>query len=69
MAVQQEPIFYAHAEKVGMDTKKKVCPNHLEPILKKYFEFKKNIIQSYDGSHFNRQKFLNLGFEKGVIKQ
>jgi len=67
-AIQQEPIFYAHAEKVGMDTKKKVCPNHLEPILKKYFEFKKKVIASYDGLHFNRQKFLNQEFEKGKIE-
>jgi type I restriction-modification system DNA methylase subunit len=67
-AVQQEPIFYAHAEKVGMDTKKKVCPNHLEPTLERYFEFKNKVIASYDGLHFNRQKFLNQGFEKGKIE-
>lgn len=67
-AVQKEPIFYAHAEKVGMDTKKKVCPNHLEPILEKYFEFKKKVIASYDGLHFNREKFINQGFEKGKIE-
>jgi len=67
-AVQQEPIFYAHAEKVGMDTKKKVCLNHLEPTLERYFEFKNKVIASYDGLHFNRQKFLNQGFEKGKIE-
>ena len=67
-AVQQEPIFYAHAERVGMDTKKKVCPNDLEPTLEKYFEFKNEVIASYDGLHFNRQKFLNQGFEKGKIE-
>lgn len=66
--VQQEPIFYAHAEKVGMDTKKKVCANHLEPILEKYFVFKKKIIASYDGLHFNKQKFLAQGFERGRIE-
>ena len=67
-AVQQEPIFYAHAERVGMDTKKKVCPNDLEPTLEKYFKFKNEVIASYDGLHFNRQKFLNQGFEKGKIE-
>jgi len=67
-AVQQEPIFFAHTERVGMDTKKKVCPNHLEPILGKFFEFKNKVIASYDGLHFNRQKFLNQGFEKGTIE-
>ncbi len=67
-AIQQEPIFYAHSEKVGMDTKKKVCPNHLEPILEKYFVFKNKVITSYDGLHFNKQKFLNQGFEKGKIE-
>ena len=66
-AVQKEPIFYAHVGKVGMNTKKKVCPNHLEPILEKYFEFKKKVEVSYDGLHFNRQEFLNRGFEKGTI--
>lgn len=67
-AVQQEPIFYAHVEKVGMDTKKKVCPNHLEPILKKYFEFKEKVLISYDRLQFNKEKFLNQGFKKGKIE-
>lgn len=67
-AVQQEPIFYAHAEKVGMDTKKKVCANHLESILEKSFEFKKKVMASYDGLQFNKQKFLSRGFEKGLIE-
>jgi len=67
-SVQQEPIFYAHVEKVGLDTKKKVCPNHLEPILKKYFEFKEKVLTSYDGLQFNKEKFLNQGFKKGKIE-
>lgn len=66
-SVQQEPIFYAHAEKVGMDRKKKVCANHLESILHKYFEFKDNLFKSYEGLQFNRQKFQDQGFEKGKI--
>jgi type I restriction-modification system DNA methylase subunit len=67
-AVQQEPIFYAHVEKVGMDTKKKVCSNHLEPIWEKYFEFRTKVIESYDGLHFNKRKFLAQRFEKGRIE-
>jgi len=70
-AIQREPIFFAHAEKVGMDTKKKVCPNHLfnngNDILSKYQEFKTVVSDSYDGLQFNREKFLNQGFEKGII--
>lgn len=67
-AEQQEPIFYAHAEKVGVDTKRKICSNHLESILEKYLEFKKNVLSSYDGLHFNKEKFLNKKFEKGIIE-
>ncbi len=70
-AIQQEPIFFAHAEKVGIDTKKKVCPNHLfnsgGDILTKYKEFKTNILTSYDGVHFSRARFLESGFTKGKI--
>lgn len=72
-AIQQEPIFFAHAEKVGIDTRKRVCPNHLfnerDDILSKYFEFKKNVLGSYVDSVFNRQRFLEQGFEKGVISE
>jgi type I restriction-modification system DNA methylase subunit len=67
-AVQQEPIFYAHSERVGMDTKKKVCPNHLEPILNKYFEFKRKVEASYEGLNFDKRKFLDQEFEKGEIQ-
>jgi type I restriction-modification system DNA methylase subunit len=70
-AMQKEPIFYAHAERVGIDTKKKVCPNHLfnsgNDILSKYIEFKKKVLASYAGAHFDKTKFLSQGFEKGRI--
>lgn len=70
-AVQQEPIFYAHAEKVGIDTKKKVCHNHLfndgNDILSKFMEFKDNVLASYDGYHFDRTRFLNQGFTGGKL--
>ena len=67
-ATQKEPIFFAHAEKVGINTRKKVCADHLEPILEKYFEFKSKVITCYeDGIQFNQQRFLEQGFEKGAI--
>lgn len=71
-ATQQEPIFFAHAEKVGIDTKKKVCANHLfnsgNDILSKYLEFKKRVTASYEGTHFNKVKFLGFGQYQGEFK-
>ena len=32
-AIQKEPIFFAHVDKVGVDTKRKECENHLDRIL------------------------------------
>ena len=66
-AKQQEPIFFAHAEKVGMTTKRKPCPNHLENVLEEYFKFKKLVFESYDGFVFNKHRFEELGFKGGVI--
>lgn len=70
-AIQQEPIFFAHAEKVGINTKKKVCPNHLfnsgNDILTKYREFKEKVLAAYEGVHFSKQKFLEQGFINGAI--
>ena len=74
-AKQLEPTFFAHAEKVGINTKKKACPNYLfsvfnggNDVLSKYQEFRKVVLDSYDGLRFNRQEFLNQGFEAGEIK-
>jgi type I restriction-modification system DNA methylase subunit len=66
-AKQIEPIFYAHAEKVGVDTRRKICENHLisgtgQDILTKFKEFKEKILASYDGLHFNRDRFEKLEF-------
>ena len=62
--VQQEPIFYAHAEKVGINTRKKICPNHLiddpENILSKYFQFKSIVQSSYEKGIFHRKKFIQI---------
>jgi len=64
-AAQQEPIFFAHAEKVGIDTKKKVCANHLfnggNDILSRYFGFKAKVLNSYVGFQFREDRFLAQG--------
>lgn len=61
-AKQQEPIFYAHAEKVGIDTRRRICANDLfngtgQNILSKFLNFKEAVLASYDGIHFNRDRF------------
>jgi len=70
-AMQQEPVFFAHAEKVGIDTKKKVCPNHLfnggDDILSKYLEFKAKVLNSYDRFQFKEDAFLAQGFTAGAV--
>ena len=71
-AIQREPIFYAHAAKVGMDTKKRPCPNHLmnekgKDILSEYISFKNKVLSCYEGLWFNRQQFESLGLTGGVI--
>jgi hypothetical protein len=73
-ADQQEPIFYAHAEKVGIDTRRRVCANFLDnstedSILAKYFDFKKKVLNSYDGQRFNKTKFSAQGFKDGRISK
>jgi type I restriction enzyme M protein len=71
-AMQKEPVFFAHAEKVGLDTKKKVCSNHLfnsgNDVLSRYKEFKKAVLGSYEGVNFNKKKFLEKGITQGVIR-
>ena len=71
-AVQCEPIFFAHAEKVGLNTKRKVCSNHLnnpngQGILQKYMEFKAAVLASYSGPTFSRQRFVACGLTPGEI--
>lgn len=68
--IQTEPIFFAHAEKVGLNTRKKICPNDLinqseNDILSKYFKFKKTVKNSYINQSFNKDKFIqqNLTFD------
>lgn len=70
-ATQKEPIFFAHVEKVGIDTKGKVCENHLfddgNDVLTKFFEFKKKIFDSYRENVFNIESFVKKDFQVGTI--
>ena len=66
-AVQKEPIFYAHVDKVGLSTKGKVCPNDLEPIMRKYFDFKEKVLASYSGAEFRLDRFQAQGFDEGEL--
>jgi hypothetical protein len=56
-AVQKEPIFFAHINKVGMNTKGKAIKNDLPDILSKYRKFKKNVEDSYSNGFFNASAF------------
>ena len=58
--VQKEPIFFAHVNSVGMDTKGKIIKNDLSDILYNYREFKKNILNSYNSGVFSKDAFLSL---------
>lgn len=64
---QQEPIFWGHADKVGINTKKKVCPDHLPAILDKYWEFKQKVISCYRGLRFDKALFIASNFLPGEI--
>jgi len=66
-ATQQEPIFWGHADKVGINTKKKVCPDHLPAILDKYREFKQKVISCYRGVRFDKALFTASSFLPGGI--
>ena len=73
-AIQTEPIFWAHANKVGMDTKKRPCANFLmndagKDILSQYMSFKNKILNCYERGKFNRRKFDALGLSGGVIEE
>jgi len=67
MAIQREPIFFGHVDSVGIDTKGKVCPNSLEAILEKYFDFKRIVLASYVGAEFRSERFLSQGFVGGTL--
>lgn len=66
-AIQKEPIFFGHVERVGLDTKGKFCANDLGPLLEKYFDFKRKVLASYVGAEFRREQFLAQSFEGGSL--
>jgi type I restriction-modification system DNA methylase subunit len=73
-ATQQEPIFFSYVDKVGIDTRKRICVNHLfngdgMDILSKYLEFKQRVMAAYEGSTFQRTKFAELREEDRTINQ
>lgn len=73
-AVQQEPIFYAHASKVGVDTRRRVIDNDLDneagdSILKRFFDFKQRIHASYIGERFSKTEFERSGFIEGKLQR
>lgn len=71
-ATQKEPVFFAHAEKVGVDTRGRVCANHLfdsgNDILFKFSEFKRKVFDSYVGLEFSKQKFEKQKFAAGTLE-
>jgi len=60
LAIQKEPIFFAHVENVGVDTTGRICNNDLDDIKNKYFEFKAKVISSYKGMDFDKDLFLEF---------
>jgi len=60
--IQQEPVFFAYIDKVGLNTKKKICENHMfnnghENVLKAFIDFRHNILSSYIQDNFNISRF------------
>jgi len=53
-AVQKEPIFFAHVERVGQDTKGNVCPNDLGAVLDKYSRFQAQGVGILCGAEFRQ---------------
>ncbi len=66
-AVQREPIFFGHVERVGLDTKGKVCVNDFEALLEKYSDFNHKVLTSYSGVEFRKERFLAQKFEGGSL--
>lgn len=66
-AVQREPVFFAHVERVGVDTTGKVCANDLDATLERYFDFKAKVLKSYIGLEFKKEEFLAQGFTTGAV--
>jgi len=65
-ALQQEPIFFAYVDRVGLNTKRKVCDNHLfdedntNSILGVYNSFRDIVLRCYKGASLNTAKLSSL---------
>ncbi|WML26281.1 AlwI family type II restriction endonuclease [Neobacillus sp. OS1-33] len=57
-ALQKEPTFFAHVDKVGVNTQGKETDNHLDNTLNDYLRFKEAVLRSYRGNEFVKQLFL-----------
>lgn len=64
-AIQKEPIFFAHCDKVGLDTKGKVCKNDLNNVIVAFRKFKNAIKKSYTKQEFSKKTFSKL-VSKGI---
>ncbi len=64
-AVQKEPIFFSYVDKVGLNTKRKVCENHLfngtnvNTVIENYNEFRKLVLSCYSGKTFDERTFIS----------
>ncbi|MTI60237.1 MAG: hypothetical protein FH762_09725 [Firmicutes bacterium] len=64
--LQTEPVFYAHAEKVGINSKRGKYENHLPRVAKGYFEFKKAVEDNISSNeYFNPNNFV---FKKKIYQ-
>jgi len=73
-AIQKEPTFYGYASKVGIDTKKRPCPNHLlnedgKDLFTEYMKFKKLVLSCYGADGFNQEKFKEVGWKAGNLAE
>jgi hypothetical protein len=68
-AVQREPIFFAHAAKVGLSTIGKVCSNHLQAIAAAYSTFRKAVENSYADKEFKPDRFEMQNPPVGEIRE
>lgn len=64
--VQKEPVFFSHAEKVGIDTRGRPCRNDLDYISKKFREFEDLILENKrkHNGFFNKKEFE---YEGGIL--
>ncbi|MBS9806329.1 AlwI family type II restriction endonuclease [Bacillus toyonensis] len=64
-ATQKEPIFFAHVDKVGVNTQGKETENHLPKVLAEWQDFKRNILNSYRRNEFVQELFLQHTSREG----